>query len=222
MEIIKFCRKYLLYLRQNKTNLSVKSIVNEIERKVKYGRKGKILFASDFSSFGLPKAVNKAMERLTESGMLIRLAQGIYFYPKIDTRLGLGVLYPTVETIAHEIAKRDKARIVPTGAYALNVLGLSTQIPMNVVFLTDGAARRISIGNGKGIVFKRTVPKNLAYKNELLMLIVTALKEIGEKQVRPEHLNRISELLKKESKEDVLVEIALAPAWIQKQIRAML
>lgn len=222
MEIIKFCRKYLLYLRQNKTNLSVKSIVNEIERKVKYGRKGKILFASDFSSFGLPKAVNKAMERLTESGMLIRLAQGIYFYPKIDTRLGLGVLYPTVETIAREIAKRDKARIVPTGAYALNVLGLSTQIPMNVVFLTDGAARRISIGNGKGIVFKRTVPKNLAYKNELLMLIVTALKEIGEKQVRPEHLNRISELLKKESKEDILAEIALAPAWIQKQIRAML
>ena len=141
----------------------MKSITNEIENKLKNGRRGKILFASDFS-FGLLKAVNKAMERLTESGMLLRLAQGIYLYPQTDTRLGLGVLYPTVETIAREIAKRDKARIVPTGIYALNVLGLSTQIPMNVVFLTDGAARKIKIGNGQGIVFKRTIAKNLSYK----------------------------------------------------------
>lgn len=200
----------------------MKSIVNEIEDKVKYGQRGKILFASDFSSFGLPKAVNKALERLTESGMLIRLAHGIYLYPKTDTRLGLGILYPTVETIAREIAKRDKARIIPTGAYALNVMGLSTQIPMNVVFLTDGAARKISIGNGKGIVFKRTVPKNLAFKNEMLMLAVSALKEIGEKQITSEQLNRIKELLDKEKKEDILVDIALAPAWIQKQIKAML
>jgi len=58
----------------------VKSIVNETENKLKYSRRGKILFATNFSSFGLPKAVNKAMERLTESGVLIRLAQGIYLF----------------------------------------------------------------------------------------------------------------------------------------------
>ena len=207
---------------KTKTNLFVKSIVSEIEHKLKSGLRGKILFAADFSSFGQPKTVNKAMERLTQSGMLIRLAQGIYLYPQIDTRLGLGVLYPTVDTIAREIAKRDKARIIPTGAYALNVLGLSTQIPMNVVFLTDGAPRKINIGNGKGIVFKRTVPKNLAFKNEMLMLVVAALREIGEKQLTTEQLSRISELLSKENKEEVLADVALAPAWIQKQIRAML
>lgn len=196
----------------------MKSIVNEIENKVKYGRRGKILFASDFSSFGLPKAVNKAMERLTESGLLIRLAQGIYLYPKIDTRLGLGVLYPTVETIAREIAKRDKARIVPTGIYALNALGFSTQIPMNVVFLTDGAARKIKIGNGQGIVFKRTVAKNLSYKNDVLMLVVAALKEIGEGKVTSEHLTKIKDLISKEKQEDIIADLQLAPAWIKKLI----
>jgi len=198
----------------------VKSIVSEIEYKLKSGRKGKILFAADFSSFGLPKAVNKAMERLTESGLLIRLAQGIYLYPQIDTRLGLGVLYPTVETIAREIAKRDKARIVPTGVYALNVLGLSTQIPMNVVFLTDGAARKIKIGNGQGIVFKRTVAKNLSYKNDVLMLIVAALKEIGEGNVTSEQLTKIKELISKEKKEDIIADLQLAPAWIKKLINS--
>jgi len=198
----------------------VKSVVNEIGDKLKYGRRGKILFASDFSSFGLPKAVNKAMERLTQSGMLIRLAQGIYLYPQTDTRLGLGVLYPTVETIAREIAKRDKARIVPTGIYALNALGLSTQIPMNVVFLTDGAARKIKIGNGQGIVFKRTVAKNLSYKNDILMLVVAALKEIGEGNVTNEQLTKMKELISKEKREDIIADLQLAPAWIKKLINA--
>ena len=198
----------------------MKSIVNEIENKLKYGRRGKILFASDFSSFGLPKAVNKAMERLTQSGMLIRLAQGIYLYPQIDTRLGLGVLYPTVETIAREIAKRDKARIVPTGVYALNALGFSTQIPMNVVFLTDGAARKIKIGNGQGIVFKRTVAKNLSYKNDVLILVVAALKEIGEGNVTSEQISKIKDLISKEKQEDIKADLKLAPAWIKKLIYA--
>ena len=200
----------------------MKSIISEIENKVKYGRRGKILFASDFSTFGLPKSVNNAMERLTESGMLIRLAQGIYLYPKIDTRLGLGMLYPTVETIAHEIAKRDKARIVPTGAYALNALGFSTQIPMNVVFLTDGATRKIKIGNGQGIVFKRTVAKNLSYKNDVLLLVVAALKEIGDGKVTSEQLTKIKNLISKEKQKDVEADLQLAPAWIKKLIISVL
>lgn len=216
------CRNYLLYLRHNKISKIVKSIVNEIENKLKSGRRGKILFASDFSLYGLPKAVNKSMERLTESGMLIRLAQGIYLYPQTDTRLGLGVLYPTVETIAREIAKRDKARIVPTGVYALNALGFSTQIPMNVVFLTDGAARKIKIGNGQGIVFKRTVAKNLSYKNDVLILVVAALKEIGESKVTSEQLTKIKELILKEKQEDIMTDLQLAPAWIKKLILSVL
>lgn len=210
------------HLRQSKTNKSVNSITNEIEKKIKYGQRGKILFASDFSLFGLPKAVNKTMERLTASGLLIRLAHGIYLYPKIDTRLGMGVLYPTVETIAREIAKRDKARIVPTGVYALNALGFSTQIPMNVVFLTDGAARKIKIGNGQGIVFKRTVARNLSYKNNTLMLVVAALKEIGEGKVSPEQHSKIKELISKEKQEDIIADLQLSPAWIKKIILSVI
>ena len=194
----------------------MKSVLKEIENKLKSGRRGKILFAADFSTFGLPKSVNKAMERLTQSGLIIRLAQGIYLYPQIDTRLGLGVLYPSIETIANEIAKRDKARIVPTGDYALNVLGLSTQIPLNVVFLTDGAARTITIGNGKGILFKRTVPKNLSFKSEPLMLVASALKEIGNGNVTNQQLEKIRIILLQEDKLKIRGDLDLLPAWIRK------
>jgi len=200
----------------------MKSTVNEIERKIKRNRRGKIYFAADFAAFGTSKSINKALERLQASGLLVRFAQGIYLYPKIDIKLGLGILYPSIETIANEIAKRDKARIVPTGDYALHVLGLSTQIPLNVVFLTDGAPRTITIGNGKGILFKRTVPKNLSFKSEHLMLVASALKEIGNGNVSDQQIEKIKTILLQEDKQKILGDLDLLPAWIRKIINSIL
>src|SRR5690554_2410928 len=91
--------------------------------------KGNILFVDNFLNLGNPENIKKALYRLTnEKKILIRLAHGIYLYPKIDEELG--ILYPSTEEIAEAIAKRNKARIIPTGIYALNRLGLSTQVPM--------------------------------------------------------------------------------------------
>lgn len=178
-----------------------------------------MIFVSDFVRYGESRAVNKALERLVLSETIIRVAKGIYYYPKIDKKLGLGVLYPSHETIAEAIAQRDKATIIPAGAYALNRLGLSQQVPMNIVFLTDGSPRSIRVGNGKGIKFVRTAPKNLAYKNRLVMLIVIALKEITEKKVTEEQIMHIKQLLQNVSKESVMNDLPLMPAWIRTIIR---
>jgi len=199
----------------------MQSTVNKIETEIKHRRRGKIYFAEDFTSFGTSEAIKKTLLRFEKSGMLIRLAHGIYLYPSIDKKLGLGILYPSVETIAKEIARRDKARIVPTGLYALNVLGLSTQIPTNIVFLTDGAPRKIKVYN-QSITFKHVVPKNLAYKSEALMLAVSALKEIGEHFVSDNDMNILRKALSHETKENISGDLSLAPAWIQKLIRQII
>lgn len=191
------------------------SIDDKILNKVKKCGRGKVYFPSDFSSYGESKSILKALERLAKSEKLLRIARGIYLYPKIDKELGLGVLYPSLDEIAKRIAQRDKARIVPTGVYAVNRLGLSTQVPMNIVYLTDGSSRKIKVGKGRGIQFKHTAPKNLAFRSELAMLIVFALKEITQNKVIPEHINRIKFLLKNESKENVMIDSALMPAWIK-------
>lgn len=195
--------------------MSSQSIDNKILTKVSKCGRGTVFFPSDFASMGESKAISKALERMTDSGTIIRLAPGIYYYPRIDKTLGLGVLYPSLEEIALYVAKRDKARIVPTGLYALHKLGLSTQVPMNIVYLTDGTARRINLGNGRGIQFKRTVPKNLSFRNELAMLITFALKEISQERLTNEHLARIKELLQNEPKDKVLADAKLMPAWIR-------
>jgi hypothetical protein len=79
-----------------------------------------------------------------------RIAEEVKTYPKVDKELG--VLFPSTEEIAKAIARRDKARIVPTGVQALNKLGLSTQVPMKVVYLTDGAARTVKVGKRTAVL----------------------------------------------------------------------
>jgi hypothetical protein len=121
---------------------------------------------------------------------------------------------PSAEEVAKGIAKRDKIKMVPTGTYALNALGLSTQVPMKLVFLTDGAARTIKVGK-RTIKFKRTTPKNLLAKGEVSGLVIQALREIGKDKPTETEIKKITALLKKEDKKKLLHDIELAPAWIK-------
>ena len=192
---------------------------SKIENKVKKYRRGKIFFIDDFAALGTPDAVKKSLQRLVQSGLLERLANGIYWYPKKAKELhGVKISgKPALDEIARAIAKRDKARIVPTGIHALNLLNISTQVPANVVYLTDGAARRVSIGNGKGILFKHTAEvKRLSYKSEFLMLLVSALREIGENKATPEQLEIIKSNFSKITKQEFETDIKLIPVWIRK------
>lgn len=190
-----------------------KSIQTRIENKIKSMKRGSVLFPSNFDDIGNVEVVKKSLLRLENKKFLVRLAHGIYLYPKQDKLLG--VLYPTIEEIAIAIAERDKARIIPTGTTALNKLGLSTQIPMNIVFLTDGAPRSILVGK-RTIKLKRTSPKNLAVKGEITSLIIQALKEIGKDNVTAGQLEKIKIHLEKEKQEIIAHDAKLAPVWISK------
>jgi hypothetical protein len=150
---------------------------------------------------------------MVEKGLITRLDHGIYLVPK--TSKALGILYPSIDEIAHAIAKRDRAKIIPSGVHALNKLGLSTQVPLRVVYLTDGSPRVIKIGK-RTIKFKKTSPKNLQVKGPISGLVIQALREIGKAKATPGQLNKISEILRKELPANVKHDALLAPAWIRK------
>ena len=188
------------------------SIRDRIRKKIASGKKGMIYFPSDFMEYGNVESVKKALFRLEESGFLKRLAHGIYLYPKNDKLLG--VLYPSMEEIASVIAKRDKARIMPTGVHALNKLGLSTQVPTKVVYLTDGSPRSIKVGK-RSLNFTKTTPKNLSTKGEISSLVIQGLREIGQGHLTKQDLSRIKDLLSKEKPELIKYDASLAPAWIR-------
>ena len=196
----------------------MQSIHSQLEDKILSLKKGTIVFVSDFAGFGTAEKVKKVLLRLEKKQLLVRLAHGIYLYPKIDKELG--ILYPSTESIAEAIAKRDKTRIIPTGIYALQQLGISTQIPMNVIYLTDGAPRKIKVGK-RTITFKKTVPKNLAIKNKILSNIVQGLKELGKENITDEVKQKINQALEKVPVEILKEEILNAPVWVRNEVLSL-
>ena len=191
------------------------SIENKVIEYLKNKKKGKIYFSNDFASLGNSESIRKSLSNLVKKEVLIRLTQGIYLYPKIDKEFG--VLYPSVDDVCRAIARRDKARIEPTGIFALHSLGLSTQIPVNVVYLTDGIPRKIKYGN-RAIKLKKTAPKNLAMKGKVSSLVVSALKQLGKENVTQEVKLQLVKALKKESIENIQHDARLAPEWISRII----
>jgi hypothetical protein len=178
-----------------------------------------LILPEDLYHLGSSEAVRVALHRLTQEKLIVRVTHGIYVRPKVSKLIGL--LTPTAEEVAIAIAKRDKIRIVPTGSYALNALGLSTQVPMNIVLLTDGSAREIKVGKQK-IKFKRTTPKNLLAKGKISGLVIQALKEIGNGHLTAEDEQKIMALLEKENSSHLKHDIALAPVWVQKIMKKSL
>ncbi|MEE4259906.1 MAG: DUF6088 family protein [Bacteroidales bacterium] len=181
--------------------------------KIKAYERGMIFFPEDFDDLGSAEAIRQTLHRLHKKGYLVRLAHGIYLYPNHDKELG--ILYPSAEEVAKAIARRDHARIVPTGIHALNKLGLSSQVPMNIIYLTDGAPRKVQIGK-RSIKFKKTTPRNLMAKGEISSLVIQALRAIGKDNLTKEQRARIHELLQKEKPENITHDAKLAPAWIAK------
>lgn len=184
----------------------------KIERAIKSRAAGSLLFPDDFAGKGSADSIRKALQALKDKGLIKAVAHGIYVRPKMNSYIG--EVLPTAEEVAQAIAKRDKIRLVPTGAYSLHALGLSTQIPLKLVFLSDGAARTIKVGK-RTIKLKKTTPKNLLAKGKTSSLVIQALREIGKDKVRPVELKQIIQLLKKEDLQLLKHDIKLAPEWIK-------
>lgn len=184
--------------------------------KVERAEGGTIFFPDDFVTSGTPDAVRSGLSRLCRNEKLRRLAKGIYYVPSYDKWDG-SLREPSLDEVARKIAQRDNARIIPTGAYALNKMGLSTQVPANVVYITDGSARRVNLSEGKRVVFRHSNDlSNFAYRSVLMQLAVLAMREIGERQISQSHVDQIKNMITEQvSETDYNHDIVLAPTWVK-------
>ena len=177
-----------------------------------------VLFRSDFPEYH-SEFVGETLAELTNEGVLVKLAQGIYAKPRMSR---FGVVLPSVEKIVQAIAVRDNAKVLPSGMTALNALGLSTQVPMNYTYLTTGSQRTVKLTN-RQVVLKRGVPKNFWYETRLIALLVQALKTLKQENVGQEELQIIRSLIEKEpDKEALAKDVDKMPAWMKRLIKPML
>ena len=163
--------------------------------------------------------VGSVLSELTTEGILVKIAHGIYSKPR---RSKFGIVLPSVDKVVQAIAVRDNAELLPSGMTALNVLGLSTQVPMNYTYLTTGSERTVNQSNRK-VVLKRGVPKNFCYGTRLNSLLVQVLKALKKENVGEEELNIIQQLVLKETDKETLVkDIDMMPAWMKRIIKPMI
>lgn len=187
-------------------------VINVIKSRIQDAPNGTLIFNNSFPEFD-DEYVGQILSDLAKKGIVHHLSRGVYLKAE-ETRFGL--VYPPIEEIAEAIAKRDNAQVIPTGATAQNILGLSTQVPMNVVFLTSGSARKIPLG-GRTITFRRAVPKNFAINGKYTRLIVQALKSIGEKNVTDDDISHIKALILAHQEPDTIQEdLYSMPSWIRR------
>lgn len=196
----------------NKTHTSLNSYLSKV-------KKGSILFPTDFRGMGTEGAIKMALSRLVKEGKLKRVAHGIYYMPKTDPLLG--ELHPGAENIAEAIAQKEKILIRPSGASALNKLGLSTQVPTRLVYITNGSPRKIKIGR-MTVVFKATTSKKLAMEGPISGLVIQALEELDLTNIHPETAKKIKGLLLKENPGKLKHDLALAPARLHDYIMKLL
>lgn len=192
------------------------SIVNIIKQLIVSKGRAKFWFVDDFVAVGNNDSVRKALQQLTNEHMLLRICHGVYYYPKIDRELGLSVLMPSKENTALAIAKHAGLKIVPTGVFALNALGLTTQVQTVVAFLTNGRARQIDLGNGRYIKFFHSSSQRLfEYKSYRMILIIQAMTELGENGITEDVQSKLKEQVSMVAEKDFVHDIKLAPIWAQ-------
>ena len=173
---------------------------------------GKAFSAKDFLDIASRGTIDMTLSGLTREGTIRRIRRGLYDRPKFNPALG-GKLSPDIDEAAHALARRQRWKIIPEGAWAANLLGLSTQVPSKIVYLTDGPNKQVPIGR-RTIYFKHARPKALAGLEGKLALVVQALRHLGKENVGLREIDAIRDSLTAAEKRKLLRDTRFGTDWI--------
>jgi hypothetical protein len=179
---------------------------------------GWVFTPSAFHDLGSRTAIALALLRHKRAGTIRPLGRGLYDYPRRDPQLGR--LSPSTDAVVAALKGRDSIRIQPTGAYAANLLGLSTQVPMKLVFLTDGPSRLVRLGQ-QVIQLRRTTPRNMATAGRISGLVIQGLRHLGQSQVGETTFSLLNQRLTDKDKAQLREDVSFAPAWMVPMLRRL-
>ena len=187
------------------------SVPDRLMKRVRASGRGSVFTPSDFLTVAARSSVDQALSRLVKGGQLRRLARGLYDFPKLHPKLG--ALSPAPDDVAHALARETGSQVQISGARAANALGLSTQVPAQSTYLTDGPSRRVVLG--KRIVdLRHASPKHLIAPGSPAGTVVQALRHVGP--VRAADVAQVAAHRLSANDKKTLASTALqAPAWMR-------
>ena len=189
---------------------------NQLLKRIRSKRRGWVFTPADFSDLGSRTAVGKALMRHVQAGTIRQLARGLYDFPIQHPRFG--TIPPSDQSIANALKGEDTFRLQLSGGHAANMLGLSTQVPVRTVFLTDSRSRKVRMGK-REIVLKNTSARHLATAGRISGTVIQALRWLGQRQLHPGMVATLRRNLSPEQKQQLLKDVRYAPAWIASVMR---
>ncbi len=193
------------------------TVQNTILARIRQQGRGKVFIPKDFLDLGSRDAADQSLSRLVRSGDIVRFGRGLYYYPRINRELGIP-LGPDMDEIADALARQTGSRVVPSGAVAANRLGLSTQVPAKPVYLSDGRARRVKIGNTT-IQIRHAAPKELPLGNRISAMVFQALRHLGQNAVDDKVIGQIRRALSPDQRQGLLLDARYTTEWIASAVR---
>ena len=185
---------------------------NQIVARIEQLGPGKAFSAKDFLDIASRTMIDVTLASLAQSGKIRRVRRGLYDMPKINPALG-GELSPDIDEAAQAIARRQRWKIVPEGAWAANLLGLSTQVPSKITYLTDGPNNEVLIGR-RSIHFKHARPKAMAGLEGKFALVVQALRYLGKEGVGAREIETLRRTLSPAEKRRLVKDTRFGVDWI--------
>ena len=196
---------------ENKRNAVSQTIQNKVVSRIYRKLRGWVFTPNHFLDLGSRSAVGNSLSQLTAAGTIRRLAFGLYDYLQKHPKLGL--ISPKPDTVAQAISEKDDTRLQPSGAYAVNLLGLSQQVPAKIVYLTDGAEKNVAVGNQR-IQLRRTTPKNMATAGRTCGLVIQSFRYLGKDGVTDDHIATLKRTLPDTDRDRLWKDRVHAPAWM--------
>jgi hypothetical protein len=194
------------------------SLAEQIRERFAGAASGQVLTPRDFLDLGSRAAIDQALTRLCRDGRLRRVGRGLYALPREHPLFG--ELSVTSDAVAAALAGRDALRLQPAGAYAANQLGLTEQVPMKLLFLTDGPTRMLRLADGREIVLKQTTPRNMQTAGRISGTVIAALRWLGRDAVDSDIIGKLRRRLSDQDKATLREDAPCAPAyWLTTALR---
>ena len=190
---------------------------SEIKNRINKADDGTIFISSDFADIADTQTVRRNLNRLTQSGILRRIINGIYEKPRYSHFLREYVAADP-DDVAHAVARNYHWTIAPSGNTALNLLGLSTQITSSRSYISDGPYKTYE-WDGAKLEFKHRTNKEISGFSPMSSLVVQAVKTLGKENVTPQTISHISDRLSDAEKSSLLEEAKESTDWVYDIVR---
>lgn len=187
------------------------TLADRILHRVRGHGRGHVFGPRDFLDLGSRAAVDQALTRLADAGGIRRLDRGLYDLPRVHPKVG--PLWPSAEVVARAVARQTGSHVKGAGALAANALGLSTQVPAAVTFLTDGPSRTVRIGR-LDVVLLHAGRVDMLLPDSRAGLVIVALKHLGRGAATPDLVARLSATLDDADRRRLRGVRKMLPGWL--------